>query len=671
MEAPLSCLSLRYGDDAPDFVAHETYVPDDPGRREYGQLFVTLRLSHPTPNQSMLAPAILETLRDAYFADPNVEPTESFERALKLLNDKLLDLLADRLPDAFTELHVAIAVLAGDVLHATVAGDATVYLKRGPALVCVSEGLVPGPRTVDADRFFFQIASGEIRHSDNILLATHDLLAVTTEHHVRAALQPQNFRTPRLLKAKLGIRDPDLVLLLTGETLSVPSTSGSQSWTDRVRGALLGARAPSTDTADGVTQSASDENPEPSTKLSKTWALLSTNLRRSWEAFARRFTQQPLSPRSSRNAAVVTITVLLVLVGALLWGMDYRSRSTTRDDTTKQLEAIVVDRQTAQTQSMFDRATAKTVLSQALERAQALKTKNTLPDLAADIDREIAMIQESLNRVDNIFIRPEPRLIADLAKDRSGISPKGLFLGGTSIWAYDYNALYKIDLDKVERRKVALTETDEIKVRSATYLTQNSAVVLLTEDNRILEYKSGAFTSIDTDAQVWRTGTAIAEYDQSPVIYLLDPAGNQLWKYKRGRSTYSTPAGKVPSGTTIDGAVSVAVDGAIYILEADGTMVKTYNDKPAPFSWEAFTSTSALRAPTSIFTDSNTSALYVLEPSAKRVVVTTKSGRYLAQYVLPNAGTLVATAAKESENTLYVLEDSGKLWSVVIERLEN
>lgn len=671
METPLSCLALRYGDDAPDFVTSETFVPEDADRRAYGQLFLTLRLSRPGGFQATLAPAIMETLRDVYYADLNLDPVEAIERALTLINDKLASIAAERGPEFPTELHVAVAVFAGSTLHVTVAGEGTAYLKRGPVLVPVSEGLIPAARTPDNPKCFFQIASGDIRESDIVLLSTHDLLTATTEHHVRAALQPQNFRTPRLLKAKLGIREPDLVLVVAGASLrdAAPAgVPGAPSWSQKVKSMLNGMSGPGA--AAGAEGVEGDGAAGESSKLDNTWALVRSNLQRSWEGFTRRFSRQPLSPTTSRNAAVAVLVLILVLVGALLWGIDYSRRSTARAEVTKELDQIVEDRQTAQTRSIYDRTTAKTVLVRALERATKLKQSNTLPDLAPEIDKEIATLQETLNRVDNIYVRPEPRVVADLGNERGGIAPLGLFLGGNTTWAYDYNALYKIDLDKVDRRKVEVPDLPDLKVRAATYLSGTKSVVLTTEAQQLIEYKDGAFSVVETDATAWKPAVALAEYSPNPYVYLLDPAANQVWRYKRGRSTYSTPTGKLPAGAQVDRGVALAIDGAIYVLTADGQVVKTYNDKPAPFAWENFTDASTLKSPTKIFVDSNANHLYFLEPSTKRVVVTTKSGRYLAQYLLPKAGTLVDIAARESESTLYVLEDSGKIFALPLEKVD-
>ena len=690
METPLSVLPLRYGDDEPDFVTSETYIPDDPGRRDFGQFFLSLRLSRPASFQTALAASIMETLRDAFYSNPEQDAAEAFERSLKVINEKLSPYVEERGPDFFSELHVAIAVLSGSTLHVTVAGNASVYLKRGPNVVSVSEGLIPAARSPEERKTFFHIASGDIRLSDQIIVSTNDLLVITTEHHVRAALQPQNFRTPRLLKAKLGIRDADQVLILSGESLSKNQFAASglidsaSTWTEKIKRAFRGTPSqndienkqspnePQNDNAKPQNDLASlYEKPEGPTKFQNTWGLFRSNLRRSLDSVSRKFSGQPLTKKGSRNAAVIALVIILMLVAALFWTLDLRSRTTAKSDVLQQLDEIIQDRQTAQTTSIYDKTTAKSVLSKALLRATELKLQNTVPEIATDIDKEIKAIEEVLNRVDNIFVYDDPIVAVDLSQVRNGIDAKGLFVGGGSIWAFDYNALYKIDLDKVDRRKIEIPDMENVKVIAAAYMTQTQTVVMTTEDKKVIEYKDGNFSVIDNAGGEWKSAIDMAEYDQRPLVYFLDSQEKQLWKYQRNRSNFSAPAAKVPTEVDMTKAISAAIDGSVYVLMSDGLLSKSYNDKVADFDWENFSDTTRLTQPTRLLTNSNTNYLYILEPATKRIVVTSKTGRYLAQYVLPKADNLVSMVVRESESMISVLADSGKIYNIPLESFSN
>lgn len=446
------------------------------------------------------------------------------------------------------------------------------------------------------------------------------------------------------------------------------------SWTGRLRQALGGVeqKAGEEEHATGGGDLASlYEQPEKPSKILNTWELVKANVGRSSDSFAKRFSGQSLSRRGSRNAMVVAVVAILVLGGLLFWAVDARSRSKARAEVINELEQITEDRNKAKMLSLYDKPTAKLLLGSSLQRITELRQKNTMPDLNDEIEIEAAAIQENMNRVDNIYVRTDPRVVVDLSKERSGVEPIGLFAGGTSIWAYDHNALYKIDLDKVDLRKVEIPEMPNLRVKAATYMTQNQTVVLYTEDKKVVEYKGGNFSVVSTAAETWRDATELTEYDQRPLIYFLDPAGNQVWSYQRSRSDFAAPTGKMPSGLNLSKAVSLAIDGSIYVLSSDGQLTKTYNDKPAPFVFENFSDASVLRTPTELFTNSNTNNLYILEPDTKRVVVTTKSGRYLAQYTLPNTtGKLIGVLAREQESLLYVLEDSGKLYQVQLEKFD-
>ncbi|MGH7245846.1 MAG: hypothetical protein ACREGI_02855 [Candidatus Levyibacteriota bacterium] len=140
-------------------------------------------------------------------------------------------------------------------------------------------------------------------------------------------------------------------------------------------------------------------------------------------------------------------------------------------------------------------------------------------------------------------------------------------------------------------------------------------------------------------------------------LYLLDKKTNAVLKYVPAGSGFSKNT-YFAKGVTPDlsKAVSLSIDGSIWILGSDGTILKftrgtqddfTTNGLDKPFS-----------SPTQIVTSVDDDNLYILDNGNNRIVVLKKNGQYVAQYqatVIKNATQL---AVSEKDKKVFVL--SGK-----------
>nr|WP_290670062.1 hypothetical protein [Ardenticatena sp.] len=148
-------------------------------------------------------------------------------------------------------------------------------------------------------------------------------------------------------------------------------------------------------------------------------------------------------------------------------------------------------------------------------------------------------------------------------------------------------------------------------------------------------------------------------------LYLLDRAAKQVWKYVPDTvGTYTTPPitwGEAEAQAQLTTPVDFAIDGDIYFLEADGTVVKMTAGAVRPFVLEDVSP--PLENAVALFTDelapdSPMTYLYLATPD--RVLVFDKQGRLFAQYTSTSEwGTIVDVAADETSGLVYVLTTHG------------
>ena len=179
-------------------------------------------------------------------------------------------------------------------------------------------------------------------------------------------------------------------------------------------------------------------------------------------------------------------------------------------------------------------------------------------------------------------------------------------------------------------------------------------LVLLTQSGRIIEFDDGQFKFASTEDESWKSGISLAAYGK--YVYMLSPSDNQIYKYSRLRSKYSS-ATEYNSDAEIQDAISFAIDGNIYILKKGGEIIQLFKSKKQSFEIEDLATD--ISDATKIFTTPELDGLYILDPINKRVVIVQKDtglgGRYHSQVYFENLEGVQDIYVEKSENKLYLL----------------
>jgi hypothetical protein len=144
----------------------------------------------------------------------------------------------------------------------------------------------------------------------------------------------------------------------------------------------------------------------------------------------------------------------------------------------------------------------------------------------------------------------------------------------------------------------------------------------------------------------------------------LDSDGGNIWKhshqqdniYAKG-STYTTS-----SKTILRGAVDIAIDGNVYILESNGQLARfSKGSLDSTFSLENIPApNNTIGIPAKIFTNSETNYLYVLDQKLNRILRFNKSGQFVSQYAL--TGTQIDDFAVNDKLAKMIVLAGGKIY---------
>jgi hypothetical protein len=367
---------------------------------------------------------------------------------------------------------------------------------------------------------------------------------------------------------------------------------------------------------------------------------------------------QARRPRAAAEAkgskVMVTLALAIPLIVALFVGVVYLQWDKAREghftELVQQAEASH-----ALALTTPDKPAARKLLHEAqgfLTEAQTLK-----PDepVVGGLQEEIQAALDKINNVAKLY------WIGALQRyDDPGSNPGRVIVSGIDVYVLDRGTdrVYKYLLNEVgdglqdldvepvllrkgdQREDIVVSDLIDMVWMSVGGGRQTSNLLVLESGGSLLEYDPvfGLAVLPVGDKDKWRYPQLIGGYFGN--FYLLDSQANQIFKYlPTADGGYSNPSEAwLQVDADLVGAVDMAIDGSIYLLYADGRILKFVGGELAPF--EQTELDEPLRGPTAIFTrpDEETKFLYVADAGNKRIVQFSKEGQFIRQFRPAEAG---------------------------------
>jgi len=316
------------------------------------------------------------------------------------------------------------------------------------------------------------------------------------------------------------------------------------------------------------------------------------------------------------------------------------------------------------------------------------KAEASDPVVADEIARLRSQLYYALDVLDGtIYLDTENTICWTLVTTdgRPLVYPIDLTMSNEGIYIIDSGTLYRGDLSALTPGGGQITLTailtpamqiggypvKEIVAVDAT--NTEDAVFVLDKSNDIYRYEisSGVW---------WLERPQASEYTKPDPLYLnistylnrlyiLDPARNQIWRhppneYGVGFLPGTLPWLLSPGEPDVSSGIDLAIDGNIYVLWRDGTIVTLTPFEVARFSLVVADGISHVQGledlpvrPVAIFANVEGTSLYVTDPGRRRVVVLDRrDGSLLRQLVAPNNLDFAALhGIAEREGRLYML----------------
>ena len=265
-------------------------------------------------------------------------------------------------------------------------------------------------------------------------------------------------------------------------------------------------------------------------------------------------------------------------------------------------------------------------------------------------------VEEALSKLRKLTI-VTPELLVDLTQKNPKAQTIGLVQIDKTMLAYgaDDNFLYKID---AQAKTVELKDhTGFSKLSNASTPKENDFVTFLTGDNALASYDKN--TSILTKKDIAYPNenvklSSICVYNRK--LYTVDTNNNQIYKHVLTQTGFDKGIAWLKDSADVKDAVSITVDGDMFVLKQNGELFKLTGGLKQDFALSGVDP--RLDKPTIVWTYNNVNNIYILEPTNKRVVVTDKTGKLIAQYTANEWKAPSGMIVDEAGKKVYVLDEN-------------
>ncbi|MFH0852871.1 MAG: hypothetical protein V1853_00495 [bacterium] len=367
----------------------------------------------------------------------------------------------------------------------------------------------------------------------------------------------------------------------------------------------------------------------------------------------------------ARKAIFISIILLLFFFAQSIVTLGRKEDNQQSEANRQQIISDIQDKtfQAEAALSYEDDIRAGNLLSEADALLNTLKAENT-KDSEDQINQLTQDIEQLKEKTRNIIRLIEPAILTDLASLEDFNEADNAVFQSNNIFVPDAKTgnIYQII---PEDGSVTMINNELIDVGLPLFaVAQGSQSVLVYHDlDGVYEYlaTSDRIQPLSyTPANIDKNIIDIATYQSR--FYQLDIKNNQISRYQQGASGFGQGTAWInQSDVDISSAVSMAIDGSIYLLDSNGQIRNFSQGVEREYSLQAIDP--QLNSAQHVWTDATSPNLYLLDRDSQRLIVFTKAGRLKVQFTSDSFDDLKDMAIDENNGRAYLLNGS-KIYSL-------
>jgi len=370
-------------------------------------------------------------------------------------------------------------------------------------------------------------------------------------------------------------------------------------------------------------------------------------------------------PKSSKYLLLVAL-ILLSLLTVNLISLGLKKHS--------QVQTQYYDSVLSQIQSYQDEAQAAIIYGDNKKARQLLKeSTNLIYNLPKNNDNRKSTYEKLfttnntlLADANKIQVVDSPLLLLNLLQFDSQLKPQRLFIYKGKLMVLTSEKLLNIDITSNQITSHTLTDYN---ISSAqTIIGLDNITLIYTTTGQIFRFDpiNNSFTSTETTLTAAGDNIkAAASYNER--LYFLD-SGNQILRMDPLGTNFSSARNWLQDESDLSKSLDIAIDGNVYILIDDGSILKLTRGRQTDFSLEEIEPD--LTNVTHLFTDTDIPYIYLLDPTNKRLVIYDNNGQLIKQYQFNELNDLKDFAIDykaENEKSIVYLLTKENVYQILID----
>jgi hypothetical protein len=373
-------------------------------------------------------------------------------------------------------------------------------------------------------------------------------------------------------------------------------------------------------------------------------------------------------PKTSRYLILAALTTVLVLVIGIILVSQIHIRNQEQQTFNTTIEKV---------SSLRDKASGAIIYKNEIQAKNFLKEAQTLlatmNDKTSDNKNKINSLQAELDKISNSLKKNSevnPELLASASSLPSPATLSALALVNNELYSLGNNkVIYRVNKNN---KTFETSTTNESAVSGKEASVEGLFVAWLDERPGLDIYDQANNQLVATSATPTSNEHWVDLYAYADRVYVLAPGNgltSQIYRFSRNGTGLGGASAWLKSPTvSLSDAVSLAVDGTVFVLKQDGKIIRLVGGQEV--GWNQSSVDPILTSASDIWTSADSQYIYVLDPAGQRLVVYEKdNGNLKIQYHSPNLTGLTDFAVDEINKTIYLLGNGG-IYKIAAEHLK-
>ncbi len=262
----------------------------------------------------------------------------------------------------------------------------------------------------------------------------------------------------------------------------------------------------------------------------------------------------------------------------------------------------------------------------------------------------------------------EPLELIDLFLIDENIQTKGCAKINNNLYVFNpkNNYIYVIDLQ--EKKAKIINETSaNVGYLEKIYQWDNDNLIGYDKNQNLINFNAIdnklSLLVLASDSQTEKIAD-LQIYNHR--LYVLKPSLNQIYKYQKIMDGFGKEQTWIKNeNVDISEGLSLSIDGAIYVLQKNGQIIKLYEGQKTNFNLSEIRPKLSLGKTGKIFTNDELDNLYIIDKGTQRIIILSKTGELIQQFISDSFTELKDFAVSDEEDKIWILNGS-KIFEIEI-----